>query len=289
VAPNKEQKMPNPFKFFAAITITCALAAPVAAQDVTADSVVASVNGTDITIGHMIVLRNNLPDQYQNLEDSVLFDGILDQVIQQTVLAQTIGTPSPAIALQIENERRALLAGAAMTGFIQDAITEETIESAYQERFADAATNREFNASHILVDTEEEANSLIEELRGGADFAELAAEKSTGPSGPNGGLLGWFGLGAMVPSFEAAVIGMQAGDVSEPVQTQFGWHVITLNEVRNEAIPTLDEVRADLAEELQQNVVAGILEDLTNAADVTRPDPSEFDPAIIRDTSLVQN
>ena len=281
--------MPKPVRFIAAITITCALAVPVVAQDVTADTVVATVNGADITIGHMIVLRNNLPDQYKNLDDDVLFDGILDQVIQQTVLAQSIVVPSPAIALQLENERRALLAGAAMSDLLAAAVTEEALAAAYRLQFASATPTQEFNASHILVETEEEARALIVELDNGADFAELAAQKSTGPSGPNGGQLGWFGPGMMVPPFEQAVSTMEVGDISDPVQTQFGWHVIILNESRNESIPTFDDVRADLADGLQQEAIAGILEDLTAAAEVTRPEPDDFDPAVIRDTSLVQN
>ncbi|MGR3291969.1 MAG: peptidylprolyl isomerase, partial [Paracoccaceae bacterium] len=101
-------------RFLSAITITCALSLPASSQEITADTVVATVNGINITIGHMIVLRNNLPEQYNNLDDKTLFSGILDQVVQQSVLAQTVSEPSPAIALQLENERRSLLAGAAM-------------------------------------------------------------------------------------------------------------------------------------------------------------------------------
>lgn len=276
-------------KFFAAITITCAMCLPVTAQQDTANTVVANVNGVDITIGHMIVLRNNLPDQYKNLDDNVLFDGILDQVIQQTVLAQTIKNPTPAIALQLENEQRALFAGAAMRKLLVDSVTDDAIEAAYHERIAGAEPNREFNASHILVETEAEAQALVTELAAGADFAELAAEKSTGPSGPNGGQLGWFGPGMMVPAFEEAVTDLQLGEVSAPIQTQFGWHVIILNESRNEGVPTLEEVRSDLAEKLQQQAISKILQDLTDDAEITRPDLSEIDRSIISDTSLVQN
>ena len=78
-------------------------------------------------------------------------------------------------------------------------------------------------------DGDDEAKAIVEELKGGADFAATAREKSTGPSGPGGGSLGWFGAGAMVPEFETAVAAMEAGDISDPVQTQFGWHVIKLN------------------------------------------------------------
>jgi len=276
-------------RFLSAITITCALSLPASSQEITADTVVATVNGINITIGHMIVLRNNLPEQYNNLDDKTLFSGILDQVVQQSVLAQTVSEPSPAIALQLENERRSLLAGAAMSEMLASSVTDTAIQAAYEEQFASDDPTREFNASHILVETEEEALALIAALDTGADFAELAAEHSTGPSGPNGGQLGWFGPGMMVAPFEDAVTDLEDGQLSEPVQTQFGWHVIILNESRFLSAPALDEGRADIAEELQQKAAEDIITQLTAAAEIVRPDLSEIDPAVLRDTSLVQN
>jgi len=275
--------------FWAAIAITCSTALSAVAQDVTADTVLATVNGTNITVGHMIVMRDALPDQYDNLADDVLFDALLDQAVQQLVLAQTIETPSRAVQLRLENERWTLLAGAAMTLEISKTVTEDALQAAYDEQFASAEPAQEYNASHILVETEEEAAALVVELQGGADFSGLAKEHSTGPSGPNGGELGWFGVGMMVAPFEEAVVGMEAGQVSAPVQTQFGWHVIILNETRLLDAPSLEEVRADLSSELEQNAIASIIESLTDSADVSRPDTSDIDPAILRDTSLVQN
>lgn len=273
----------------AALAITLALPIPAFAQDVTADTVAANVNGTIITIGHMIVARDALADQYSNVSDEVLFEGILDQLIQQTVLAQTIGSPSRAVQIRLENERRALLAGAAMSLAIERAVTDDALTALYEERFANADQSRENNASHILVDTEDEALSLVEALDGGADFADLAKEKSTGPSGPNGGELGWFGAGMMVAQFEEAVLDLEIGQVSGPVQTQFGWHVIKLNDSRLLAAPTLDNVRDDLAEELEQQAIKITLEELTEAADIFRPDLSNFNPAVLNDTGLVRN
>ena len=90
----------------------------------------------------------------------------------------------------------------------------------------------EYNASHILIETETEAHQVREQLLDGANFAELAQHRSIGPSGPNGGQLGWFREGIMVPVFEAAVMQLQPGEISEPVHTQFGWHVVLLHEVR---------------------------------------------------------
>lgn len=275
--------------FFAALAISSALAFPVTAQDVTADTVLATVNGTNITLGHMIIMRDALPAQYDNLEDDVLFDALLDQAVQQLVLAQTVDTPSRAVQLRLENERWTLLAGAAMSIEINKAVTEEALQAAYDEQFAGVDPAQEYNASHILVETEEEATALVTELQGGASFGGLAKEHSTGPSGPNGGELGWFGAGMMVAPFEEAVVLLEVGQVSAPVQTQFGWHVIILNETRLLDAPTLDDVRTDLTAELEQQAIEIVIENLTKTADVTRLDSTEIDPAILRDTSLVQN
>ena len=264
-----------------ACALALGLALPAMAQDVDQNTVVATVNGQDITVGHMIVLREGLPEQYQSLPDDVLFDGILEQLVQQTVLSQKADEPGPVVELQLENEKRTLLAGTAMKSLIDDQMTDEAIQTAYDEKFADAEPTKEFNASHILVESEDEAKALVTELEGGADFAELAKEKSTGPSGPNGGELGWFGPGMMVKEFEDAVIGMEPGAVSAPIQTQFGWHVIRLNETRMQDAPPLEEVRAEIADELQQKLIADTLATLTDEAEITRNE-AEIDPAIIR-------
>ncbi len=259
-------------------------AAPLAAQD--ADTVIATVGDTEITIGHMIVARQTLPGQYQQLPDEVLFPGLLDQLIQQNALAQSLETPTKATLLTIENQRTGLLAGEALGMAGQDAVTDEAIETAYEERYAAAEPSTEYNASHILVETEEEAQGLIGQLDEGADFGELAREHSTDPSGPDGGALGWFGPGMMVPEFEEAVMALEAGEVSPPVQTQFGWHVVRLNETRMAEAPPLEEVRGEIADELQQQAVEARIAEVVEQADITREE-IEVDPSILSDLSLV--
>ncbi|MEM7613787.1 MAG: peptidylprolyl isomerase, partial [Pseudomonadota bacterium] len=139
---------------------------------------------------------------------------------------------------------------------LEQGFSEEELQAAYDEAFGDQEPETEYSAAHILVETEEEAQAIVEELEGGADFAELAMERSTGPSGPRGGDLGWFGAGAMVPAFDAAVQEMEPETISAPIQTDFGWHVIRLNEVREKALPTLEEVSPQLTNELSQQAVA---------------------------------
>jgi peptidyl-prolyl cis-trans isomerase C len=273
----------------AVLPLLAIFATPLAAQEtpVTAHTVVATVNGTEITVGHMMVVRARLPQEYQQLEPQVLFDGILDQLIQQTVLSETAGELNTANRLILENEERALLSSQIIAATAREATTEEAIQTAYDEAFADASGETEYNAAHILVETEEEAAAIVAELEGGADFAALAQERSVGPSGPNGGDLGWFGAGMMVPQFEEAVFALDPGAVSEPVQTQFGWHVILLKETRQTEAPTLEEVRDDLVEQVQRAAVDAQVTALEAEADITRPEDGAFDPAIINDFTLI--
>ena len=282
--------MHKPFKFLATAAVATALAMPLAAQDDTAgvDTVVATVNGKDITVGHMIVARAGLPAQYQQLPDDVLFTGILDQLIQQTALADTFDGELPArVTISLENETRSLTAGEVIEKLMAEPVADDAVQATYDEQYANGDAGEEFNAAHILVETEEEAREVIETLEGGADFAEVAKEKSTGPSGPGGGSLGWFGKGAMVPSFEAAVIELEAGEISEPVETQFGWHVIKLNETRKAEAPALDEVRDEIETQLQQLNVQAEIERVAEAADVDRKDIEGVDPSILKQTDLL--
>lgn len=254
-----------------------------------ASTVVATVNGTEVTLGHMLALRQRLPAQYQQLAPEVLFDGILDQLVQQTLLGETVESLSTISQITLENEMRALKASDAIQQVIEEAVSEEALQAAYERLYGETEPESEFNASHILVETEEEAKALVAELEAGADFAELAKEKSTGPSGPGGGQLGWFGKGAMVPPFEEAVLEMEVGAISAPVQTQFGWHVIKLNETRVKDAPPFDTVRGQLTENIQRSAVEARVAELTEGAEITRATVEDIDPAVLNDMSLLEN
>lgn len=265
--------------------------APLMADDTpAADTVIATVNGTEITLGHMILMRNNLPQQYSQLPDDVLFQGVLDQLVHQTVLMQSFDGATPdRVKAALENEERSLMASEAIQAALDEALSEEVLRAAYETQYADATPGTEYNAAHILVETEDEARAILSELEGGADFATLAREKSTGPSGPNGGDLGWFGEGMMVPSFEEAVLALDVGGLSAPIQTQFGWHVIRLNETRPMDAPAFEDVRAEIANELQAEVIQARITELTEQASIDRSGESDIDPAILKDLSLLEN
>ncbi len=272
--------------FWATLAMTTALALPAAAQDKTAETVVATVNGTQITLGHMIVLRETLPEQYQTLPDDVLFKGILEQLIQQEALEQSLGEPDKRDQLTVQNDARGYLSGVALKKVVEAAVTDGALQAAYDARFKAAAPATEYSAAHILVDTEEKAVALKAQIDGGADFAELARANSSDGAAQNGGDLGWFGLGMMVKPFEDAVVTMKAGEVKGPVKTDFGWHLIKLNETRIAAAPTLDAMREELAAEIEGKVVEAHIKALTEAAKIEKPGEG-IDPALLRDATLL--
>ena len=272
---------------FAAIILS-AVTASAAQAEPSADTVVASVNGTEITVGHMILVRESLPEQYRNLPNEQLFDGILEQLIQQTLLADLIGDKdSREIRLTLENDRRLMKASQAVEELSAQAIGEDEIAASYDDRYADADMGMEYDASHILVETEEAAVNLIDKLQAGADFVELAKEFSTGPSGPGGGALGWFGLGMMVPPFEAAVVAMEKGAISSPVKTDFGWHVIKLNDTRAISAPALDEVRGEIIAELQRIAIERQIDELRQQATISRTPVEDIGVSVISQSELM--
>lgn len=255
----------------------------------TAETVVATVNGSDITLGQLISLRSQLPPQYQELPDDVIFNGLLEQLVNQELLASSLEQDPKRIAITIQNELRSLRAGEVVNAIGAAVPTEAELQAAYDERFADQEPSTEFNASHILVETEEEAIAVKAMIDDGADFAQTAMDESTGPSGPSGGELGWFGPGMMVAPFEEAVLALDPGEVSGPVQTQFGWHIVKLNENRETELPSLDSMREELSEQIRQGNLEALLADLTENGDITLPEPGDFDYALIQNLELLED
>ena len=243
--------------------------------------VVATVNGTAITGADLRAAAAALPQQYQALPPEQLVEGLVEQLVRQQAVIDADGEETPEITAQVEALRRNLVAQAAVESQMSGAFTEEEVQAAYEEGIAGFEPKPEYRAAHILVETEDEAKAIVAELEGGADFAELARTRSTGPSGPRGGDLGWFGEGQMVPEFETAVKAMEPGAVSAPVQTQFGWHVIKLDETRESSPPALEEVRGNIEETLRAGAVNTYVEGVLAEAEVTRTPAAEFDAAAV--------
>ncbi|QGY00099.1 peptidylprolyl isomerase [Roseovarius faecimaris] len=275
-----------------AVSLALAPIGAVAADETQAlspDTVLATVDGTEITLGHMLAVRSSLPPHYDQLDPTTLFDGILEQLVQQALLSQSLeGEPALQTRLTIENETRAIRAGAAIDAVMREEFTEDEIQAAYKSEYVDRGPDIEYRAAHILVETEEKAQSLIKALADGADFAALAQEHSTGPSGPNGGELGWFGKGVMVEPFFDAVTRLDVGGVSEPVQTQFGFHVITLLDTRSQDVPSLDDVREQLVNELRNEKFQNHVATLKSKAMIDQIEAGTIDPSVVNQTDLLE-
>ena len=195
----------------------------------------------------------------------------------------------PNIKAQLELQYRGTIAQAVARDFVEsNPATEAEILAEYEAQL-EQSSDKQYKARHILVQTQGEADALVKQLNEGEDFEALAKEFSTGPSGPNGGDLGWFAPDQMVKPFADAVVALDDGAYTkEPVQTQFGWHVILLNESRIKDAPALEEVRGELAQEIERAAVTKHIEDIMSKAEVTRSEV-EIDPAVLRDMSLVAN
>ena len=273
--------------FLSAAAIAASLSTGAMAQDVTADTVVATVGDTEITMGEVIIARMGLPQQYAQFPNEVLFDGLIDQLVQQQLLSDALGETPDLITYTIVNELRALRAAELISEIAKSSVTEDDIQAAYDARFADTAEIQEFRASHLLVETQEEAAAAKARIDDGQEFTDVARDVSTGPTGPNGGDLGWFGAGAMVPEFEEQITSLEIGGVSEPFETQFGWHVATLDETRIQTRPALDDLRRELAGELQELAITARLEELAAAQTVIEPEEGQFDPNLIDSVELL--
>jgi len=271
-----------------------AAAAPAAAQDTAQDAppldtVMARVGETEITLGHMIAARTTLPDQFGQLPAAQLLQGIREQLISQTLLVQTYeGAMPPAARYLLENERSAIIAGVVMDSITAEAVTETELRASYDAEYGATGDTTEYRAAHILLDAEDEAQKLAREIADGANFAALAQEHSTGPSGASGGDLDWFGEGVMVPAFEEAVAALEPGEVSAPVQTQFGWHLIKLYETRAKEKPAFEEVRDELANRLAQAAIEARINDLSAQTDIDRSGSEGIDPALINQFDLLE-
>ena len=221
------------------------------------DDVVAKVGDTEITEADLAFAAQDLGKELQRFPPAQWRKLLLDVMVDMELMAHAAREDGldkdPDFERQLDFLKLRALRNAYLAQKIDGAVTDEEVQAAYDKEFADFEGPEEINARHILVKEKAEAEALIAELDGGADFAELAREKSTGPSGPNGGSLGYFVKGQMVPPFEAAAFALEPGTYTkEPVETQFGWHVIKLEDKRRQEKPAFEEVANGLRQQLMR-------------------------------------
>jgi len=241
-----------------------------------ADPVVAVVNGQKILLSEVQTAQNNLSPQYRQLPLQLIFPALLDQVIDSKLVsaegrkANLQNDPEVKKRLMLLEDQ--LIQQAYLFKEIDKKITPEALKARYDKFIKDTPAEDEVKASHILVKTEEDAKAILAELAKGGDFAKLAKEKSTDTaSGAQGGDLGYFKKGDMVAEFAEAAFKMKKGETTtEPVKTQFGFHIIRVEDRRAAPPPKLEEVEEQLRSEMQREIVTAMLDGLRSKAKVER-------------------
>lgn len=260
-------------KPLAALALAAGIAAfPALAQENEGAEVIARVNGDEIHETDLVAFIQRLPPQLQ-AQVQLLMPQILDQLVNNKLTSQAgraagLNADEEVVA-QVAKIEDLIVGQIYLQRAIDERVTDAKIEGAYQDFLKENPPERELTARHILVETEDEARAVIVELDGGADFATLAKEKSTGPSGANGGELPPFLAGQMVPEFSDAAFAMEVGSHSaEPVKTQFGYHVIKVEGSRMTEPPAKSEMEDQLRDQLSQAAAEEVYAELREGANI---------------------
>ena len=263
-----------------------ALACLLLSVPVFASDPVARINGDEISRADVDAFVASLPPEVAATPPGELWMPVIERMISDRLIVEE------ARRLDIQNSAQFLAELARLEdnllqrlyaeSLVQQAVTQETVAEAYDAWAASLTANGlplEVHASHVLVATSGEAQEITLRAREGEDFAELARSHSIGPTGPQGGDLGWFRAGMMVAEFEEAAWALAPGDISDPVETRFGWHVIKVHDRRSMEVPPLQDVEATLRQELARQAIADDVERLRSAAAIeilTTQPPDDF-------------
>ncbi len=247
--------------------------------------IVANVNKEKISLETMIHAINELPPEIQSQPFMSYYEELLERVIDIKLIAQEGKKinleKEPSVKAAIDFVTEKVLMQAFLSKYVQKNISEESVKASYNNYIADETSREEIKASHILLDTQNEAVEVIKMLNNGDDFAEVAKNKSTGPSGPSGGDLGWFKRGQMVPPFENAAFSLGQNEISQkPIRTQFGWHVIKVFEKRIPQAPSYENMKNNLIQDLERKIISKKLQDLRNNALIEKLSSSELEPLL---------
>ncbi|MCB1338019.1 MAG: peptidylprolyl isomerase [Maritimibacter sp.] len=259
-----------------------------AAAPVDVDMAVATVNGETITLGQAFLMFATYVSEGQVQPSPEGFDTVVSHMIEQMLFSQN-ATSIPKLAqIQIDNTIREIRYGAQVAELTSDVATDDKVQALYEADYAAVEPTPEWESSHILVATEEEATALSAELAAGGDFDALAKEHSLDSSAQSGGKVGWFGRGALVAPYQEAVEALEIGQISAPVESQFGWHIIRLDDKRVKGAPPLEEVKDKIVKKIQQDTVAEAYEALLAGATVEKADLSGIDLEALNDPALYQ-
>ena len=239
------------------------------------DPVLASVDGHDIKMSDLTVAAESLPQQLRGMPKPVLYPMLLDQLIDReavVIQAKKEGLDkTPEVQEQLKRAEATTLQNAVLTREVTPKISDAAIKAKYDADYANKPGEEEVHARHILVDSEDKAKEIIKQLKGGADFEKLAKEDSKDPGAQNGGDLGWFKKGDMLPEFSTAAFAMKQGEFTqEPIHTRYGYHVIQVLGTRT--APPVDYAQAhdEIRQSLVQDAVKGALEKARSQVKVQR-------------------
>lgn len=249
-------------------------------DDNTGSDVVATVNGDDVTRDDVVTAIIALGAEYQDVPLEYIWEPILEQVINRKLIAEAARDAefdtSEAYLQEIALIEEEVLQQMYMQARVDEELTDEAVQAAYENwlvKYQAAGLGDEVRARHILVASKEEAEAVIARADAGDDFAELAKELSTGPSGVEGGDLGWFRYGDMVQEFADGAYALQPGEISGPVESPFGWHVIKMEERSGLDVPTLQDIEVELRDTLARDVILAELDGLRAVAEVEIMEP----------------
>jgi len=263
-------KMPRLLAMLTALTLSWTAMA----QD-EASLEVLTINDQPYTLNLVGNIINQLPDNIRQQPIDAYYDSIIDDIIDTKLSAdaarQSGLAEKPLLKEIAMRAYERVIAEAWLNEELNRRITDDMIAQSYNDLLADTESRTETKASHILVDSEADAMAVIARLDQGEDFAAIAKEVSTGPSGPNGGALGYFRRGDMVPSFELASFNLEVGTYTKtPVQTRFGWHVIQVSDRRVADAPPLADIEDQLRSSVSVKIIGTIISELRAKASITR-------------------
>lgn len=259
-------------KFVIPAVATAVLVSGVALVACTNEQAVATVNGTNITSEEVDQHFAQIPANVIGEKEEEIRKNIIERLIEQQLVLQNAEETGVYDDKEFKNQLKLMTENLAYNFAVKNALDAEltdTVVKAEYEKILPSLKEAIVHARHILVKTEDEAKAVIKELDGGADFVELAKTKSTGPSAANGGDLGFFKAGQMVKPFSDAAFAMEKGKHSmAPVQTQFGWHVIKVEDKKFAKAPTFEEIADQLRQNLSQGVIQKYITGLRESAKI---------------------
>ena len=282
-ASSSAAKRGVPVRFAAAtgaLAIALFASLPLRAED---NPVLAKVNGAEIRQSDVALAEEELGPSLAQMDPATKKENVLAFLIDMKIVAKAAEDKKiedrPDFKARLAFTRNRLLMDNLLAVEGKAATTDEAMKKVYDEAAKQIEGEQEVHARHILVETEDEAKAIEAELKKGADFAELAKKKSKDPGAADGGDLGFFTKDQMVPEFSTVAFALEPGKISDPVKSQFGWHVIKVEEKRNRKAPDFDQVKAQIETYVTRKAQAEYVAKLRESAKVERMDQASNAPA----------